>query len=83
MFDGSGTVPWKEDDQTGPLGLYGQTKLEGENAIRQSGSRHFIFRTSWVYASRGSNFLRSILRASLQRDELRIVADQIGAPRAG
>ena len=80
VFDGSGSTPWVEDDATGPLGVYGQTKLEGEQAIRESGCRHLLFRTSWVYAARGGNFARTMLTLAAQRDRLTVIDDQIGAP---
>lgn len=80
VFDGSGEVPFAEDAATGPLGIYGQTKLEGEQAIRASGCDHLIFRTSWVYATRGANFAKTMLRLARERDELRVIADQFGAP---
>ncbi|QRY80151.1 dTDP-4-dehydrorhamnose reductase [Pseudomonas sp. PDNC002] len=80
VFDGSGSRPFREDDPTAPLNTYGRTKLAGEQAIRESGCRHLIFRTSWVYAARGANFAKTMLRLAADREELRIVADQIGAP---
>ena len=87
VFDGSGAVldrgearPWREDDATGPLNVYGATKLAGEQAIAATGCRHLIFRTSWVYGARGSNFFLTMRRLMRERTELKIVADQIGAP---
>src|SRR5215813_3059143 len=80
VFDGSKESPYLEDDRTNPPNVYGQTKLDGENAIRDSGCRHLILRTAWVYATRGKNFLLTILRLAAQREELRIVSDQLGAP---
>ena len=80
VFDGSGDAPWKETDPTRPLNVYGKSKLEGEKAIAAAGCRHLIFRTSWVYASHGNNFLRTMLRLGQQRPSLNIVDDQVGAP---
>jgi dTDP-4-dehydrorhamnose reductase len=80
VFDGSKPSPWIESDLPNPINVYGESKLAGERAIAAIGGRHYVFRTSWVYASHGSNFLRTILRLAFERDELRIVDDQIGAP---
>ena len=80
VFDGSGTQPWLETDATGPLGVYGQTKLEGERGIAASGCLHLIFRTSWVYAARGGNFAKTMLKLAKDRERLTVINDQFGAP---
>jgi dTDP-4-dehydrorhamnose reductase len=80
VFSGAGERRWREDDEPAPLSAYGATKLAGDRAIRTAGGCHLILRTSWVYAARGKNFLRTIARLARERRELRIVADQIGAP---
>jgi dTDP-4-dehydrorhamnose reductase len=80
VFDGVKRTPYVEEDAANPQNAYGRTKLAGEEAIRNSGAAHLIFRTAWVYASQGKNFLLTILRLASQREELRIVRDQIGAP---
>ncbi|OYY65796.1 MAG: dTDP-4-dehydrorhamnose reductase [Burkholderiales bacterium 28-67-8] len=80
VFDGSGSAARAEDAPTGPLGVYGATKLEGEELIRASGCRHLVFRTSWVYAARGGNFARTMLKLAQERDALKVIDDQIGAP---
>ena len=82
VFDGSGTLPWKPEDPKGPLGIYGQSKLNGEMAIQHSGCQHAIIRTSWVFSAHGANFVKTMLRLSETRDRLTIVADQIGGPTA-
>jgi dTDP-4-dehydrorhamnose reductase len=80
VFDGTKRTPYQENDSTNPLNAYGRTKLAGEQAIQSSGVNQLIFRTAWVYSTRGKNFLLTILRLATQREELRIVSDQIGAP---
>ena len=80
VFDGSGDMPWKETDTPAPINVYGQTKLDGEQLIQASGCRHLIFRTSWVYAARGGNFAKTMLRLAKERERLTVIDDQIGAP---
>jgi len=80
VFDGQGVQPYAVDAPTAPLGVYGESKLAGEQAVREAGARHLIFRTAWVYAAHGHNFLRTMLRVGGEREEVRVVADQIGTP---
>lgn len=80
VFDGRTEAPYREDDETGPLNAYGRTKLAGEQAVAETGAAHFIFRTSWIYSPGGKNFLLTIRRLAHERDELAVVADQIGSP---
>jgi dTDP-4-dehydrorhamnose reductase len=80
VFDGSGTRPWVETDTPAPLSVYGRTKLEGEQLIQQSGGQHLILRTSWVYAARGGNFAKTMLRLAQERERLTVIDDQWGAP---
>ena len=80
VFDGSGSKLWRENDATGPLSVYGRTKLEGEQLVAANCPRHLIFRTSWVYAARGGNFAKTMLRLARERDRLTVIDDQFGAP---
>lgn len=80
VFNGSGSRPWVETDATAPLSVYGRTKLEGEQLIAQSGAKHLILRTSWVYAARGGNFAKTMLRLAQERERLTVIDDQWGAP---
>ncbi|MCX8956452.1 dTDP-4-dehydrorhamnose reductase [Erwinia psidii] len=80
VFNGEGETPWSEDDATAPLSVYGKTKRDGEEAIIASCSNYLIFRTSWVYAAKGNNFARTMLKLAADRDELSVISDQFGAP---
>ncbi|MBZ9610307.1 dTDP-4-dehydrorhamnose reductase [Rheinheimera maricola] len=80
VYPGNGDKPWQETDTTGPLSVYGQSKLAGDEAIIARCPRHIIFRTSWVYAARGTNFMRTMLKLAQSREALNVVADQMGAP---
>ncbi len=80
VFDGSGSSPWLETDTPAPLSVYGRTKLEGEQLIQASGCKHLIFRTSWVYAARGANFAKTMVKLAQERETLKVVGDQMGAP---
>lgn len=80
VFAGNGETPWQETDPVAPLSVYGSSKLEGEQAIQASGCAHLIFRTSWVYAARGNNFAKTMLRLARERDSLNVIDDQFGTP---
>lgn len=80
VYPGDGETPWQEDSPTAPHSVYGQTKLEGDQAVQHRGCQHLIFRTSWVYAARGNNFMKTMLRLGREKEALNIVNDQIGAP---
>jgi len=80
VFPGNGETPWQETDATSPLNVYGQTKLDGEKALQANCPNHLIFRTSWVYAGKGNNFAKTMLRLAKERTELSVINDQVGAP---
>ncbi|EJB5573601.1 dTDP-4-dehydrorhamnose reductase [Citrobacter freundii] len=80
VFPGTGETPWREDDATAPLNVYGETKLAGEKALQENCVRHLIFRTSWVYAGKGNNFAKTMLRFAKEREEMSVINDQYGAP---
>jgi dTDP-4-dehydrorhamnose reductase len=80
VFDGSGILPWQETDTPAPLSVYGRSKREGEQGIAKSHARHLIFRTSWVHSARGGNFAKTMLRLAQEREQLKVINDQFGAP---
>ena len=80
VFPGTGEIPWQETDATAPLNVYGETKLAGEKALQKHCAKHIIFRTSWVYAGKGNNFAKTMLRLAKEREELAVINDQFGAP---
>ena len=80
VFDGSGDKPWRETDRPNPLNVYGQTKLQGETGVQESGCHHLIFRTSWVFSAHRQNFIRTMLKLATERDQLKVINDQVGSP---
>lgn len=82
VFDGSGSRPWREDDSTGPLSVYGRSKLAGECAVRDAGGAHLVVRTAWVYAAQGVNFMRKMINLAKRQESLAVISDQFGTPTA-